>query len=90
MYVLSLMYANCCCRISDVAVRPSQKYPIIDYDYRSSVVDGLYFTGTIAHSLDFRQSAGGFIHGFRYSGNRIINMKDQCFNAFKGVVFKKQ
>ncbi|XP_048760429.2 uncharacterized protein LOC125669743 isoform X3 [Ostrea edulis] len=65
-------------KISDVAVRPSQKYPIIDYDYRSSVVDGLYFTGTIAHSLDFRQSAGGFIHGFRYSArvlSKILNWR---------------
>lgn len=67
--------------MSDVASRPSQKYPFIDYDYRSPVVDGLYFTGTIAHSLDFRQSAGGFIHGFRYSGNKILNTYGRCFVA---------
>ncbi|XP_061191212.1 FAD-dependent oxidoreductase domain-containing protein 2-like [Saccostrea echinata] len=65
-------------KISDVAARPSQKYPVIDYDYRSSVVDGIYFTGAIAHSLDFRQSAGGFIHGFRYSArilSKILNWR---------------
>ena len=45
-----------------------KKYPLIDYDYRSSLVDGLYFAGTITHSLDYRRSAGGFIHGFRYTG----------------------
>lgn len=65
-------------KVSDVASRPSQKYPFIDYDYRSPVVDGLYFTGTIAHSLDYRQSAGGFIHGFRYSArvlSKILNWR---------------
>ncbi|XP_062589630.1 FAD-dependent oxidoreductase domain-containing protein 2-like [Saccostrea cucullata] len=65
-------------KISDFAVRPSQKYPFIDYDYRSSMVDGIYFTGTIAHSLDFRQSAGGFIHGFRYSArvlSKVLNWR---------------
>lgn len=44
------------------------KYPSIGYDYQSPIYPGLYFLGTLAHSLDFRKSAGGFIHGFRYSG----------------------
>ena len=30
-------------------------------------VPGLYAAGTITHNLDFRKSAGGFIHGFRYT-----------------------
>ncbi|KAK3089494.1 hypothetical protein FSP39_004045 [Pinctada imbricata] len=48
----------------------ASKYPVIDHDYRSPSVDGLYYAGTIAHSLDYRLSAGGFIHGFRYSVKR--------------------
>ena len=24
--------------------------------------------GVVSHSLDYRKSAGGFIHGFRYTG----------------------
>lgn len=27
-----------------------------------------HLVGAMAHSLDFRKSSGGFIHGFRYSG----------------------
>ena len=29
---------------------------------------GLFFVGPPTHSLDHRKSAGGFIHGFRYTG----------------------
>ena len=43
------------------------KYPQIRYDYESIDYSNLYFTGTIAHSLDFRKASGGFIHGFRYT-----------------------
>jgi hypothetical protein len=43
------------------------KYPSIGYDYQSPVYPGLYFLGTLAHSIDFRKSAGGFVHGFRYA-----------------------
>jgi len=43
------------------------KYPKIDFGYESVDYPGLYFVGTATHSLDLRKSAGGFIHGFRYS-----------------------
>ena len=29
----------------------------------------LYIAGVNTHSLDYRKSAGGFIHGYRYTGN---------------------
>lgn len=32
----------------------------------------LYIAGTAAHSLDFRRSAGGFIHGFRYTSKYVL------------------
>ena len=44
-----------------------KKYPKISGDYESVDYENLYFAGTIAHSLDFRYSSGGFIHGFRYA-----------------------
>lgn len=44
-----------------------KKYPKINYDYESTDYENLYFAGTVAHSLDFRKSSGGFIHGFRYT-----------------------
>lgn len=28
-----------------------------------------FAAGVNAHSLDYRKSAGGFIHGYRYTGN---------------------
>ncbi|CAF1342999.1 unnamed protein product [Rotaria sordida] len=44
----------------------TKKYPKIRYDYQSFNYDHLYFAGTLIHSIDFRKSSGGFIHGFRY------------------------
>jgi hypothetical protein len=46
-----------------------KKYPKIEYDYESADYENLYFAGTVAHSLDFRKSSGGFIHGFRYTSD---------------------
>ena len=47
------------------------KYPRIDHGYESLDYPGLYYAGTVTHSLDLRKSAGGFIHGFRYTGKYI-------------------
>ncbi|XP_068233200.1 FAD-dependent oxidoreductase domain-containing protein 2-like [Palaemon carinicauda] len=44
-----------------------KKYPGIKHTYEAQNVAGLYFAGTSTHSLDYRKSAGGFIHGFRYT-----------------------
>ena len=40
------------------------KYPNISNTFEVIGKPGLYVAGTIGHSLDFRKSAGGFIHGF--------------------------
>ncbi|CAF1190191.1 unnamed protein product [Adineta ricciae] len=45
----------------------TKKYPKIRSDYQSFDYDHLYLAGTLTHSLDFRRSSGGFIHGFRYT-----------------------
>ncbi len=42
------------------------KYPVMTDTFESANVPGLYFAGTLMHGNDFRRSAGGFIHGFRY------------------------
>ncbi|KXJ26579.1 FAD-dependent oxidoreductase domain-containing protein 2 [Exaiptasia diaphana] len=44
-----------------------KKYPNIKPNYEASKVPNMYFSGTNTHSIDFRKSAGGFIHGFRYT-----------------------
>lgn len=46
-----------------------QKYPRIYHNYESKEVPGLFYAGTVTHSLDHRKSAGGFVHGYRYTGN---------------------
>ena len=42
------------------------KYPKMDASYQSLELPGLYFAGAAAHGRDYRRSAGGFIHGFRW------------------------
>ncbi|XP_078483409.1 FAD-dependent oxidoreductase domain-containing protein 2-like [Ciona intestinalis] len=54
------------------------KYPKISYMYEAIGVRELYFAGTNTHSLDWRKSAGGFIHGYRYTArtlHRIMEWK---------------
>jgi len=34
----------------------------------------LFFAGTATHSLDFRKSAGGFVHGFRYTARTLHHL----------------
>lgn len=46
----------------------SKKYPLIKASYESKGSRGLFILGTASHSVDYRKSAGGFIHGFRYTG----------------------
>lgn len=49
------------------------KYPILSEFYESSVPD-MYFAGTLMHYRDWRKSAGGFIHGFRYLVRNLYEM----------------
>ncbi|KAB7503853.1 FAD-dependent oxidoreductase domain-containing protein 2 [Armadillidium nasatum] len=43
------------------------KYPGIKETFESNTIPNLFVAGVISHSLDYRKSAGGFIHGFRYT-----------------------
>ena len=43
------------------------KFPRITAAHESASEPGVYFVGALGHSLDYRQSSGGFIHGFRYT-----------------------
>ncbi|XP_077526357.1 FAD-dependent oxidoreductase domain-containing protein 2-like [Haemaphysalis longicornis] len=56
-----------------------RKFPLIKRDYESASVPDMYFVGSTAHSLDFREAAGGFIHGFRYTAralHRLLEWKN--------------
>lgn len=52
----------------------AKKYPKIGYDYEWAGNPGLFVVGTASHSLDFRKSAGGFIHGFRYTARALHHL----------------
>ena len=57
------------------------KYPKINYKYESDNNKNLYFIGTLMHSLDYKISSGGFIHGFRYLIKYFVNLNyDRLFN----------
>ena len=44
---------------------------MVGFDYQLRDVDDLYIAGGASHGPDFRKSAGGFLHGFRYTGENI-------------------
>ncbi|PAA47394.1 hypothetical protein BOX15_Mlig019951g2 [Macrostomum lignano] len=48
-----------------------KKYPRISHQFESSDVPGIFYAGTMTHGLDFREAAGGFIHGFRYTARAL-------------------
>ena len=50
--------------------------PALTSTYESANVPGLYFAGTVAHGPDWRQAAGGFIHGFRYTAKALARILD--------------
>ena len=52
----------------------NKKYPEIEPHYESTNNKNLYFIGSLMHSLDFKQSSGGFIHGFRYLIRNFVNI----------------
>jgi thioredoxin reductase len=61
------------------------KYPEILPHYESSNNKNLYFVGSLMHSLDFKKSSGGFIHGFRYLIKNFVNINYDI--SFKIDVF---
>ncbi|OWF55933.1 FAD-dependent oxidoreductase domain-containing protein 2-like [Mizuhopecten yessoensis] len=54
----------------------TKKFPKIDYDYQSTNNPGMYVVGVASHSLDFRKSAGGFIHGYRYTARALHHLME--------------
>jgi thioredoxin reductase len=55
-------------------MQPNKKFAVMDDEYQSVNVPGLYFAGALSHGKDFKRSAGGFIHGFRYTARALYNI----------------
>lgn len=65
-----------------VELTHNRKYPKITSAWEVLGVPGMYAAGTLSHSLDFRKSAGGFIHGFRYTSRALFRLlEEKNFNA---------
>jgi len=69
----------------DLALNINNKYPHIKTNYESINNKNLYFIGSLMHSLDYRISSGGFIHGFRYLIKSFIHLNYDI--KFKYVTF---
>jgi len=66
----------------------NDKYPEILPHYESTNNENLFFVGALMHSLDFKKSSGGFIHGFRYLIKNFVNINyniDYTVSVFKDI-----
>lgn len=55
------------------------KYAVMNEEYESVNVPGMFFAGTLGHGKDWRKASGGFIHGFRYTAralHRVLEWRD--------------
>jgi hypothetical protein len=50
----------------DFYITNDDKYPMITPFFEALHNENLFFIGALGHSLDYKRSSGGFIHGFRY------------------------
>ena len=50
------------------------KFAVMTNEYESVNVPGMYFAGVLGHGKDYRRSAGGFIHGFRYTSRALFRI----------------
>jgi thioredoxin reductase len=61
----------------------SGKYPGITAGFQSITTPGLYVAGAASHAVDYRRSAGGFIHGFRYNSRALHKHLEWKYNGVK-------
>ncbi len=50
-----------------------RKFAVATSQFESINVPNLYVAGALAHGRDFRQSSGGFVHGFRYTVRTLFH-----------------
>ena len=72
--------------------QPKKKYPAINAKYESVNNSNLYFIGSLMHSMDYKKSSGGFVHGFRHLIRYFFNLnytKQQDVKTFKITIAKQ-
>ena len=50
----------------ELTLTQNEKYPSTNMNYESVDNRNLFFIGSLMHAHDFKESSGGFIHGYRY------------------------
>eukprot|EP00948_MAST-09A_sp_MAST-9A-sp1_P001670 g1670.t1 len=61
-----------------------KKFPVVNANYESVNVPNLFFAGALAHGRDFKRSAGGFVHGYRYTARALYNILQVRKNGAEG------
>eukprot|EP00940_MAST-03C_sp_MAST-3C-sp2_P002637 g2637.t1 len=63
------------------AARAARKFPVVDAFWSDPDVPNRWYAGCLMHSLDYGNSAGGFIHGFRYLvRSQFRHIREQFFS----------
>ncbi|TDH02556.1 hypothetical protein EPR50_G00153840 [Perca flavescens] len=57
------------------------RLPKVTAWYEGKNTPGLFVLGTAAHSRDYRSSAGGFVHGFRYTVRAVHRVLEQRYHS---------
>ncbi|XP_056143965.1 FAD-dependent oxidoreductase domain-containing protein 2 [Lampris incognitus] len=57
------------------------RLPAVTAWYEGRGTPGLFVLGTAAHSRDYRSSAGGFIHGFRYTVRAVHRILENRYHS---------
>jgi thioredoxin reductase len=59
----------------------NDRFPAQTCEWESTNVPDMYFAGTLTQSRDFKKTASGFIHGFRYNTRALFRMLEKKYHA---------
>ncbi|KAK2894210.1 FAD-dependent oxidoreductase domain-containing protein 2 [Channa argus] len=74
----SIFDSSACPRHSDNA---KGRLPAVTAWYEGKNTPNLFVLGTAAHSRDYRSSAGGFVHGFRYTVRAVHHVLEHRYHS---------
>ncbi|XP_017271956.1 FAD-dependent oxidoreductase domain-containing protein 2 isoform X1 [Kryptolebias marmoratus] len=57
------------------------RFPAVGPWYEGTNTPGLFVLGAASHSRDYRASAGGFIHGFRYTARAVHRVLERRYHG---------
>ncbi|HEX3130744.1 MAG TPA: NAD(P)-binding domain-containing protein [Thermoanaerobaculia bacterium] len=58
----------------------NDRFPALTCEWESTNVPDMFFAGTITQSRDFKKTASGFIHGFRYNTRSLFRMLEKRYH----------